>query len=68
LKNPVTSLGIEPVTFELVAQCLNYVTECPLSIRNININTYSDIADKRVLHQNNYSKKPSLNFATEEEE
>jgi hypothetical protein len=28
LKNPMTSLGIEPITFQLVAQCLNHSIVC----------------------------------------
>jgi hypothetical protein len=30
MKNPVITLGIEPVTFRFVTQCLNhYATACP---------------------------------------
>jgi hypothetical protein len=32
-KNPVTPLGIDPATFQFVAQCLNhYATTCPLTM------------------------------------
>jgi hypothetical protein len=30
-KNPMTSLGIKPVTFQLVAKCLNQLYNCVLS-------------------------------------
>jgi hypothetical protein len=30
LKNPVTSSGIEPMTFQLVAYCLNQLSYCVL--------------------------------------